>query len=110
MKRIALTINELELGYLSDYNGKYMFNANSEIINKAKEQYPIDMLLFSLNTTGMETYNELPYPFTQFMSGVVRADIINKAKILDEDTDFMKLFKLAGLKLMRENFEIHQVN
>ena len=65
------------------------------------------MMLFKLNDKGMAVYDQVPYPFTTFLSGADRNDIASKAGIEKDDSDFVKLYKIAGLNMVRENFEIH---
>lgn len=108
MSRISLNIEDIELGYLIERGNKYVFCANGNEVNRAKVEYPIDMILFNLNATGMQVYDDIPYPFTTFVSGTYRSDLMEKAGINQNDSDFVRLYKLAGLTMMRENFEIHQ--
>lgn len=110
MSKIALTIEEIELGYLSEHNGKYLFCANGNEVDRARTKYPLDMMLFNLNATGMSVYDAIPYPFNTFLAGTNRPDLMEKAGIADMDTDFVKLYKLSALNLVRENFEIHKVD
>lgn len=86
---------------------KYLFCANGDEVNRAKRKYPIDMMLFTLNPTGMSVYEDIPYPFSSFIDGTYRPDIIRSAGIGDSDDNFTRLCKLATIPLMRENFEIH---
>ena len=108
--KIVLSIEDIELGYLAEHNEKYLFCANGDEILRAQKEYPLDMLLFKLNSKGMEVYENIPYPFNTFLAGVNRSDIIKKTEIEENDTDFVKLYKLAGLEIMRENFDIHRAD
>lgn len=110
MPKISLNIEHIELGYLSERGGKYIFSANGDEVNRARKEFPIDMMLFNLNATGMQVFDDIPYPFNSFLSGVNREDIMQKAGINVEDNDFVKLYKLSKLIIVRENFEIHNID
>ena len=107
---ISLNIEDIELGYLMERNGKYVFCANVKEVERARKEYPLDMILFDLNEGGMTVYDTIPYPFSNFMSGTHREDLMIKAGIKSTDSDFVRLYKLAGLKLIRQNFDIHQAD
>lgn len=110
MAKIILGIEDIELGYLSARGGKYIFYANGDEVVRARREYELDMLLFDLNDRGMTIFDTIPYPFSKFMAGTGRADLIKKAGIKESDDDFIRLYKLAGLKLMRQNFSIAQAD
>ena len=110
MSSIVLNIEDIELGYLITRDGKYVFCANGDEVVRAKREYELDMLLFDLNERGMTTFDTIPYPFSTFMAGTSRGDLVKQAGIKDSDTDFIRLYKLAGLKLMRQNFSIAQAD
>ena len=107
MAKISLCIEDIELGYLMERNGKYAFYANGDEVNRAKREYPLEMILFNLNDKGMKAYDKIPYPFSTFVNGAYREDLMIKAGIDSGDSDFARLYKLASLKIMRQNFEIH---
>lgn len=107
MAKISLCIEDIELGYLMERNGRYVFYANGDEVVRAKKEYPLDMLLFKLNEKGMVAYDIMPYPFSTFLSGTFREDLMVKAGINQTDRDFVRLYKLAKLKIVRQNFDIH---
>lgn len=107
MSKISLNIEDIELGYLIERSNKYVFCANVKEVERARKEYPLDMILFDLNEGGMTVYDTIPYPFSTFMSGTYRPDLMKDAGIKDTDRDFIRLYKLAGLKLIRQNFNIH---
>ena len=109
MTKISLNIENIELGYLLERDGKYIFCANEDEINRARKEYPLDMMLFKLNANGMKIYDTIPHPFNTFLSGTYREDLMTKAGINPEDSDYDRLCKLANLKMVRENFEIHTI-
>jgi hypothetical protein len=103
-----LSIEDCDLGYLKRVEGKYSFFANASGIKSAKEKYPYDMKLFNLCEAGAVLLDEIPYPYTEYLSCCDRLDIKNKAKILDSDDNFEKLYKIAGLEIERVHFTIKQ--
>ncbi len=105
--KIALYIKELTLGYL-EYNNNYYFTADESNIQVAFKKYPIDMMLFSLNKAQTKEYKYVPQNFLQYLEATAREDLRLKADIKDEDSEFVKLYKLAGLKICPENFGIRQ--
>lgn len=108
--KVVLGIEDIELGYLSEHNGKYMFCANGEEVERALKEYSLDMMLFKLNNSGIKVFDKIPYPFDTFLAGSSRPDIMKKSGISKDDSDFVKLYKIAGLNLVRENFDIHRVD
>lgn len=107
MKKIRLLVVDLELGYLKEDNG-YVFVANEKNIVQAKKDYLIQMRRFSLNESGLGLYNQVPPIFNDFLSGTNRQDIIEVAGIDKDDSDFEKLYKLAGIDMMPNVFDIKQ--
>lgn len=107
MAKISLNIEDIELGYLLKRDGKYLFCANGDEVNIAYKRFPLDMLLFKLNSKGMQVYESIPYPFSAFLPGSFREDLMTKAGIKNDDSDYDRLYKLATLRMIRENFEIH---
>lgn len=110
MAKISLNIEDIELGYLLERGGQYLFCANGDEVNRAYKKFPLDMLLFKLNSKGMQVYDTIPYPFSAFLPGTHREDLMIKAGIRSDDSDYDRLFKLANLRMIRENFEIHIVD
>lgn len=106
--KIALVLDGLELGYLEERNSKYLFMANSSIIQKLRDDNNAIMKLFNLNDGGVSIFEDIPFPYNSFLMYGKRLDIKGKAGILDSDSDFQKLYKLAFLKMVTENFEIRQ--
>lgn len=107
MAKLILSIEDIELGYLMKKGDSYIFCANGNEVERARNVYPLDMMLFNLNSTGMSVYNQIPYPFSTWIDSTYRGDISSSAGIDEGDDDFVRLCKLATLPLMRENFEIH---
>lgn len=107
-KKIYLKIDKINLGYLIESFGGYTFCANEDGIEKAEQKHMIAMKLFNLNKSGCCEYVDLPYEYAQFMPSTERSDIYEKAKISYYDSDFEKLFKIAGINHMPINFYLAQ--
>lgn len=107
MKKIYISFEDLELGCLFKINNEIMFSADEQAIQKMEENNPIATTFFKLNKQGQQKYQIIPEPFSFFLSNT-RKDIIEKANIQEEDDEFEKLFKIAGLNLMPQIFRIYQ--
>lgn len=105
--KIALCYNDLVLGYLADEDGKYAFYADSKAFKQAKKD---SVLIFpiSINEAGVEFYDTIPYPFSNFVPSTNREDLVELAHIKPTDTVFEKLYKLAGLDAEHSLFFIKQ--
>ena len=108
MNRVYLSLNNNDLGYLMSSNNKYKFVAFEDVIAMAIKQTPLAMMMFKLNKTGTKTYESIPAPFSRFLIGRNRKDLIEKANLSEQDSQFEALYKLAGLDMMEINFKIHQ--
>ncbi|MBQ8615414.1 MAG: hypothetical protein IJ415_02490 [Clostridia bacterium] len=108
MKKIYLSIEEIDLGYLIETDLGFEFVANKDGVLKAEKENSIVMIMFKLNKTGTNTYSQIPEPFSKFLISNTRKDLIEKANISEQDSQFEKLYKLAGLDMMQINFKIHQ--
>ncbi len=105
--KIALCYNDLILGYLAEEEGRYAFYADSKAFKQAKKD---SVLIFpiSINEAGVEFYDNIPYPFSSFISATEREDLVKQAKIKPTDTLFEKLYKLAGLDAEHSLFYMKQ--
>ena len=108
MRRINLYMLDIEVGYLNECNNSYEFTANSFGLNEVSEKYPFQLRMFKLNREGTKVYNELPYPFNEFLGYVGRRDLDEKAGINQNDSDFDKIYKLAALDMVTPVFSIKQ--
>ena len=106
MEKIYLCLKEYTLGYLTKGDNCYIFFADSDGTSKAKNDYPVIMKFFKLNTRGMKEYKDIPYHYSDYLQCLQREDLINKANISPSDDDFAKIKKLAKLKLNAINFTI----
>ena len=110
MQKLNLFIFDFNLGQLLYESGEYIFDPNKENIKKAHKQYPIQMIPIINNLLYSKEYNFLPYPFDEFLGYTNRLDIKENAGILDSDSDFEKLYKLAGIDMITPIFTITQGN
>ena len=108
MNNISLYIGEYLLGNLLAGNSKYYFTANAEGIDRARQKHPIEMLLFQLNDNGMAEYDKLPELFAKYINAADRKDLMQLSGINSTDSDYEKLYKLAGLTLEPAPFIIKQ--
>ena len=108
MKKIYLSLDEIDLGYLIEDELSFKFVAHKDNILRAHQENPFIMKMFKLNTAGTKTYSQIPEPFSRFLISNSRKDLFEKANILDQDSQFDKLYKLASLNMMAINFKIHQ--
>lgn len=108
MRKVFLSLDKCILGYLIESNGGYIFHADKAGIMVAMKNNSIKMKFFTLNRSGMKEYSEIPNHFSQYLEGIEREDIIEKAGLLEDDSLFIKLFKVAGLKNSPINFTISQ--
>lgn len=107
---LMLSIECFDLGYLKRIGNKYAFVSNASEIKNAKQSYPFDMKLFKLCDSGAMSFDNIPYPFSEYLSCCDRPDIKDKAGIVDTDDEFEKLYKIAGLEIERVHFTIKQYN
>ena len=108
MNKVYLSLNEKDLGYLVEGTHCFKFVADEDVIVYLKNENPLAMLMFKLNKSGKQEYEYIPAPFSRFLAAKNRKDIIEKANIQEEDSQFECLYKLAGLDMMEINFKIHQ--
>lgn len=108
MKKVFLSLDECILGYLLESENGYIFYADKEGIEKATKISSLKMKFFTLNRNGMKEYSEIPNHYSQYLEGVEREDIIDKAGLLESDSLFTKLYKVAGLRNNSINFTISQ--
>ena len=108
MKKVYLSLDDIDLGYLTKSEDLFQFVADEVAIKEAEQTNPLAMKLFKLNRKGKMFFDELPNVFRKFLVSNLRKDIISKADIIEEDNDFERLFKLAGLNMMNITFKIHQ--
>lgn len=108
MEKVYLRLNENVLGYLRESENGYIFHADKEGIDNATKISPIKMKFFTLNRSGIKEYSQIPNHFIQYLDNWDREDIMEKAGIVESDSDFVKLYKIAGTNLQPINFAIMQ--
>ena len=106
--KVYISLNGLDLGYLTETNQGFEFVAYENNIELAEKENLIVMNMFKVNKCGKKTYSAIPEPFSRFIVSEARHDLIEKANIKIEDNQFARLFKLAGLNMVQINFKIHQ--
>ena len=107
---IRLMIDEIELGLIKFIGGKYWFFANSDNIKKAQQKKPVEMKFYSLPHEGMISSN-LPFDFlSEHIAAFNRKDLIKAAGIEEGDSEFEKLYKLAGVEFVENQiFKLEKV-
>ena len=68
MTKIYLNFNEFELGFLTQENGKFVWNPNADQINKFMVVYDGAADLFLLDKTQPKAYSMVPYHFNEFQN------------------------------------------
>ena len=106
--KILLSVKEITLGYLTQIGDKYAFLADENNIEEAYKKYPLQMRFFELNQKGEGYYNRIPAPFNLNIEATQRRDLVEKAQIKEDDSLFVKLYKLAKLETLNEMFTISQ--
>lgn len=106
MKKVFLSLDDIDLGFLCEVKQGFQFVANEENMEKLLNEDA--MIFFKLNKNGSKFFEEIPVPFANFLVSDERKDLFEKANILEEDGEFERLFKLANLNMMKINFKIHQ--
>ena len=104
--KIGISLNERCLGYLEEGAGEYLFYANIKEIEACKKEDPITMLLFKLPDGIVCHLKEIPYVYREYLNGADREDITEKANISNDDSDFVKLYKIASINPNIINFKI----
>ena len=108
MKKIYLSLNSVDLGYLIQTTSGFKFIENEHAITNLKQDDLLTFQLFNIQTLSKQAFTEIPKIYQKFLPSKERKDLIKKANILETDSNFDKLYKLAGLNVMAINFKIHQ--
>lgn len=106
MKQVFLLFKDIELGFLTEENGAYVWVPNPAGLQVFATQYSAACDLFFLNPAQPQVYNEIPAHFSDYLESAGRADLAKKANILPNDSDFDKLCKLATLTYFAQDFVI----
>lgn len=106
MKQVYLHFKEFELGALTQKDQVFIWVPNIQNIQlfNAKYDGASDMLL--LGTDQPEVYEQIPYHFNEFVESASRPDLMKKAGINNDDSDFEKLCKMATLNFANQDFTI----
>lgn len=108
MKKIFIKLDNISLGYLIENQNKYFFHANEKNIADTTKRNPIIMKFFTLNTSGVQEYSEIPNHFLQYLECLQQKELVQQAQINDNDNLFTKLYKISELNLAPINFTISQ--
>lgn len=104
--KIGISLKDKCLGYLEEVENGYIFYADVKEIAYCKIQYPIEMLMFNIPEKMVVKMSELPAVCREYLQGADRQDIIERANILSDDSDFVKLYKIASINPEVINFKI----
>ena len=108
MKRIYISFNNMDLGYLIEKDNKFVFVADDYGMAQFESLNPICFKMFSLNKNGEKEYNSMPKEYANFLISNERKDLMLKAGIVEQDNHFERLYKLSALEMMAKPFKIHQ--
>lgn len=103
MKIISVYYNEIKLGELTQENKNYIYKANIKNIMLAHKK---GYCTYLYNCDEDFTTEELPYSLQNFIPNEKQTQIIQEANILNSDSDFEKLYKIAKLPFEKEAFNI----
>jgi len=106
-KKIFLYYKEFQLGCLSQVNDLFFWQPNNNLIEEAIKRYSFGMDMFLLSKEK-EIVKDIPPHFSNYLKMIEREDLVEKAQILDSDSDFQKLYKFSGLKFYNQDFVIKQ--
>ena len=104
--KIGISLNDRCLGYLEEGDNEYLFYANAKEIDICKNEDPITMMLFNMSDDIVSHLKEIPYVYREYLNCINREDIIKNANICEDDSDFVKLYKIALLNPNVINFKI----
>lgn len=104
--KVGISLKDRCLGYLEEGDNEYIFYADVKEIAYCKSQYPIEMLMFKMPEEIVSKMSKIPPVFAEYLQGVDREDIIERAKINSDDSDFVKLYKIASINPQVINFKI----
>ena len=103
--RINLNYNEFNLGHLMQVENGYLWTPNIKEIARADEKYELAMDMFFLPNEQV-VYPFVPRHFNEFLDASERADLKEKAGIEDDDSEFVRLYKMGKLDYFSQEFVI----
>lgn len=104
MKQVYLTFKGIELGFLTEEKGAYIWVPKKEGIQEFYEKYEAATDLLLLSAIEPEVYSVIPKHFNQFVESAKRPDLAKDAGIVENDSDFEKLYKMAALDYFNDEF------
>ena len=102
---VNLYYNEYNLGHLEQTPNGYLWVPNVREIVKATQVYEMGMEMFFLPCDCVE-YPFVPRHFNEFLTACERADLKEKAGIEDDDSEFVRLYKMGKLDYFSQEFVI----
>ena len=110
MKQVYLHFKEIELGFLTQQEKGFVWVPNPENIQYFMMRYDGASDLFFLNKTEPALHPSIPYHFIDFVESSSRPDLAQKAGIVESDSDFDRLCKMATLSYADDEFVIKRGN
>ena len=109
MKKVYLYFQKYELGSLSEKDSQYLWTQNPDIIKEYNEKV-FFAFLYKLNENEPTLYDYMPRHFREFVDASKREDLKQNAKIEEGDSDFEKLYKMATLSYLENDYYIKLKN
>lgn len=106
VKQIYLYFKEINLGFLSQENDVFVWFPNLRNIELFEKQNPAFEDFLLLERKEPVVYTKIPFHYSDFISACSRADLVKKAGINTQDSEFEKLYKLAKLDFSNQDFYI----
>lgn len=106
MKQVYLHFKDIELGFLTEENGKYIWVPSKDGMSEFYANYEAATDLLFLSATEPEMYDKIPHHFDEFVESSYRADLEQDAKITNADTPFERLYKMGTLDYFGDDFSI----
>ena len=100
-----LKFRDLNLGYLSYEDGKYIYNSFAENEEKAKKM-TFGLLNYDLYNSKNLTSDKLFVEFLPWINAASRIDIKNLCNVLESDNYWQILCKLAKINLNYGDYSI----
>lgn len=103
--KIKFCYKTFHLGTLTFENGLFVYNSILKNEMEAKES-SIKMQFYNLTNSVNKTSNVIFDEFEEFLTATNRQDIVKKAKIKENDSPFVKLYKFSKLNINQDDFYI----
>lgn len=103
MKAISVYFKEIKLGELTKVENNYIYKVNAKNVSLA-HQKGYSTFLYKCDESFIS--EKLPYSLQNYIPSSEHTQIIKEANILESDSDFEKLYKIALLPYEKEDFHI----